>query len=267
VTAARARRKLAARRSPAPSPQRRDTPPAGGVPLLHQSWRHLVFVHWALAPEQLARRLPAALPLDTWQGQAYLGLVAFVVENNRLTLMPPVPFLARFYEVNLRTYVRPPGREPGVYFFSLDASHAVIAAAARTFYGLPYHASRARLVKIRAPGKPPRFSMSFRREGPMESEAAFCRLGYSVSGDGPRSAAPGTLTHFLVERYVLYTASGEEVEATRVAHEPYPVQGAQLHRLEETLSTAAGTPRLGNPSHAHYARGVDVKIFAKRSSA
>ena len=37
--------------------------------------------------------VPRALPLDTWQGHAYVGLVAFAVKDNRMTLMPPFPLL------------------------------------------------------------------------------------------------------------------------------------------------------------------------------
>lgn len=230
--------------------------------LLHQSWRHLLFVHWTIPPERLARHLPAGLPLDTWRGQAYLGLVAFVVENNRLTLMPPFPLFRHFYEVNLRTYVRPPGREPGVYFFSLDASNPFIAAAARTFYGLPYESARARFAKARFPGKPTTLSMSFRRSGAGGEAGAGCSLLYTPSG-GRAPAAPGTLASFLVERYVLYTVSGEDIHAVRVHHQPYEVQGARIHRFEESLTAAAGLPPPGRPSHAHYARGVDVRIYTR----
>lgn len=231
------------------------------MPLLHQSWSHLLFAHWPVRPEALRRHVPAALPIDTWQGQAYLGLVAFVVENNRVTLMPPLPLLSRFYELNLRTYVRPADGEPGVFFLSLDASNPVIAAAARALYGLPYHAARARMGKARTPGKPARLSMSFRRLG-LAGREPECRLSYSVSGQAS-AAVPGTLAYFLIERYVLYTASRSKIQAVRVHHEPYPVQGARLHRLRESMSTAVGLPPLAAPSHAHYARGVDVKIFGR----
>jgi uncharacterized protein YqjF (DUF2071 family) len=231
-----------------------------GVPLLHQSWRHLVFVHWSVPVSQLRPLVPPSLPLDTWQGQAYVGLVAFAVKDNRMTLMPPFPLLSRFYEVNLRTYVRPAAGDPGVYFFSLDASNAVIAGVARASYGLPYHAAKAEWRTLRAPGQRTLFTLSMRRLA-LEDDTG-CDLRYSTTG-APAPAVEGTLAHFLIERYVLYTASGENVSAARVHHEPYPVQGARLRTLRESLSLAAGLPKLGRPALAHYARGVDVGIFRK----
>jgi uncharacterized protein YqjF (DUF2071 family) len=112
-----------------------------------------------------------------------------------------------------------------VYFFSLDASNAVVAAAARASYGLP-----------------------------------------SSATGSAAPATPGTLAHFLIERYVLYTASGEDVAARRVHHEVYPVQGARLRTLRESLSLAAGLPKLGRPPLAHYASGVDVQLFGKTAA-
>lgn len=205
--------------------------------------------------------MPEALPIDTWQGQAYVGLVAFVVKDNRVTLLPPFPMFARFYEVNVRTYVRPRGGEPGVYFFSLDASNPVIAAAARAFYGLPYHGAHGRGQTARLPGERPRYSIALRRNVSVADEPS-CEVSYAPTGTAA-PAQPDTLAAFLVERYVLYTASGEDVRAVRVRHEPYPLQGARVHRLRESLTLAAGLPPLGRPAYTHYASGVDVKIFRK----
>jgi uncharacterized protein YqjF (DUF2071 family) len=190
--------------------------------------------------------------------------MAFVVQHNRLTLLPPFPLLKRFYEVNLRTYVRPERGEPGVYFFSLDASNAVVAAAARASYGLPYHGAQAEWRQQRAPGRRALHSLSLRRLAFDESQVG-CDIRFSATGSAA-PATPGTLAHFLIERYVLYTASGEDVAARRVHHEVYPVQGARLRTLRESLSLAAGLPKLGRPPLAHYASGVDVQLFGKTAA-
>jgi uncharacterized protein YqjF (DUF2071 family) len=236
-------------------------PRPAGVPLLHQAWRHLLFVHWPVPLATLRPLVPAALPIDTFRGQAFVGLVAFAVENNRVTLLPPFPLLGRFYEINLRTYVRPAKGDPGVYFFSLDASNAVIAAAARASYGLPYHGARAEWRRARVtPGQPAQHQVSLRRIA--FAPDVGCDIRWSATGT-PAPASPDTLAHFLVERYVLYTAARDTVSAARVHHEPYPLQGARLRTLKESLSLAAGLPKLGRPTLAHYAKGVDVSIFRK----
>ena len=248
-----------ARRAPAPPRQR-----PSGIPLLHQQWRHLLFVHWTVPVSVLRPLVPAALPIDTWRGRAYVGLVAFVVRANRLTLLPPFPLLKQFHEVNLRTYVRPARGDPGVYFFSLDASNAVVAAAARASFGLPYHAAQAEARRLRVPGQRALHTLSMRRLAFGEPEVG-CDIRFSPAG----SAAPaetGSLACFLIERYVLYTASRDSVSAARVHHEPYPVQGARVRTLRESLSLAAGLPKLGRPALAHYAKGVDVQIFRKTAA-
>jgi uncharacterized protein YqjF (DUF2071 family) len=227
---------------------------------MHQAWRHLLFVHWPVPVSVLRPLVPEALPIDTWQGHAYVGLVAFTVKDNRVTLMPPFPLLSRFHEVNLRTYVHPAAGAPGVYFFSLDASNPVIAAVARASYGLPYHAAKAEWRQLRVPGQRALLTLSLRRLA-LEDDTG-CDARYQATG-APAPAVAGTLAHFLIERYVLYTASGGSVSAARVHHEPYPVQGARLRTLRESLSLAAGLPKLGRPALAHYARGVDVEIFRK----
>ncbi len=74
-------------------------------------------------------------------------------------------------------------------------------------------------------------------------------------------AAPGSLEYFLVERYVLYNAVHGRLYRGRIHHEPWPLQGADVSGLEETLLAAAGIARPDEPPLAHYGREVRVEIF------
>ena len=47
-----------------------------------------------------------------------------------------------FYEINVRTCVHLDGTEPGIVFFSLDASSTLAVLGGRWFWGLPYYRSR-----------------------------------------------------------------------------------------------------------------------------
>jgi hypothetical protein len=76
----------------------------------------------------------------------------------------------------------------------------------------------------------------------------------------PQPAAPGTLEHFLVERYVLYTQAWGRLWRGRVHHAPYLVQSARLLRCEESLLAAAGLAR-GEPLAPLFSPGVDVEVF------
>ncbi|HEX7217497.1 MAG TPA: DUF2071 domain-containing protein, partial [Methylomirabilota bacterium] len=79
-------------------------------------------------------------------------------------------------------------------------------------------------------------------------------------GDVPRPAAPGTLEHFLVERYVLYSTSGSSLFRARVHHVPYPLQPATVEHARETRIATHGITRPDAEPLAHYAAGVDVDI-------
>jgi uncharacterized protein YqjF (DUF2071 family) len=80
--------------------------------------------------------------------------------------------------------------------------------------------------------------------------------------EGPVGPAqPGTLDHFLIERYVLYSMDKHhQLHRARVHHQPYPLQGAEVTKLQETLVWAAGIRRSDAAPLRHYAREVNVDI-------
>ena len=43
-------------------------------PVMRQRWDDLFFLHWTYSAEAIQRRLPAGLTVDTFAGQAYLGV-------------------------------------------------------------------------------------------------------------------------------------------------------------------------------------------------
>ncbi len=82
---------------------------------------------------------------------------------------------------------------------------------------------------------------------------------------GPAQPAPaGTLEHFLVERYILFTAWKSRLYQGRVHHAPYPLQSANLLSLDESLLAAVGIERPEIAPLAHFAAGVNVEIFPLR---
>lgn len=88
--------------------------------LMAQTWHDLLFAHWPLPPALIQEGLPAGLELDTFDNQAWLGVVPFRMTDIHRRGNPSVPWISAFPELNVRTYVRQGGR-PGVLFFSLDA--------------------------------------------------------------------------------------------------------------------------------------------------
>jgi uncharacterized protein YqjF (DUF2071 family) len=224
---------------------------------MRQDWSHLLFLHWPVPVEAIAGKIPEGLEVDTFEGNAYLGLVPFKMTGVRPVWAPAVPWLSSFLEVNVRTYVHQEGANPGVWFFSLDAANPVAVWLARAFWHLPYFLAGMGLEQ-EGSGDGLR-SYSSRRLG--QATGPGCRIRYRPSGVA-RPAEPGTLEHFLVERYLLYAKVGNRLAMGQVHHRPYPVQGAELLELEEDLVAASGVEVVGMPPLIHFASGVEVEIFA-----
>lgn len=217
-----------------------------------QSWRNLLFLHWEVDAERLRALVPPSLQLDLWEGTALVGLVPFEMRN----VAPwwwPNGLAFNFLETNVRAYVHVNG-EPGVYFFSLEANSLLAVMAARAGFRLPYFP--ARMSRSETNGEV-RYQ-SRRTLGPAATMDVRYRVGNAL---GP--SQPGTLQHFLLERYLLFTQSGGRLLRGQVFHTPYPAHAAELLSLEETLTQAAGTlPLVQAPTHIHASPGVDVEVFA-----
>jgi uncharacterized protein len=228
--------------------------------LLHQNWYHLLFLHWEVPAEVLQRMIPPELTIDTFEGKAYVGLVPFTVTGVRPVMTPPLPWISTFHEVNVRTYVHLAGRDPGVWFFSLDASSSIAVAAARAAYKLPYFHSH---IEFMASGDPlPTIDFDAHRDDEKGNKPANGRIRYSPMDGIVSAASPGTIEHFLLERYILYATDGDhQLYRARVHHQSYPMQRADLLECDETLVWAAGIRRPHDSPIKHYAREVNVKVY------
>jgi hypothetical protein len=219
----------------------------------YQRWRQLSFLHWRLPEAALRPLVPGELAIDTFEGDAFIGIIPFTMEGVRPRWAPAMPGISRFHETNVRTYVHHRGASPGIWFFTLEAANRLAVWAARTFWHLPYHHAR---MSLEVGDGTVRYESSRRR-----GDARF--RGTCRPAGEPRAAAPGTLEHFLAERYILYTQHGT-LRRGQVHHAPYPLQPATLAAdWDETLLAACGVARpSGPPPLVHYAAGVDVEIFA-----
>jgi uncharacterized protein YqjF (DUF2071 family) len=214
----------------------------------------LLFLHWAVPVELLRPLVPARLSLDLYDGKAYLGLVPFVVQAAR-PLGAPAALGLDFLETNVRTYVHIDGRDPGVYFFSLDAGSLAAVLGARLAFGLPYFHARLRLRR-------PHGGVDYAMRRCSATQPGL-HVRYEP-GELLGASPPGTLEHFLIERYLLHVQRGPTLWTVQVHHAPYPVQRARVLDLQDELVDAAGIPEPTGPPLAHYAAGVNVEIFLPR---
>jgi len=216
---------------------------------MHQNWCRISFLHWPCDARLLQTRLPAGLTIDTFGDKGWVGLTPFLLTGLRPPFLPPIPWLSRFPEMNLRTYVRGPAG-PGIWFFSLDAGSAAAVLGARLSYGLPYHWAT---MRVRTAGR--RMHYTSARKG------AQSRIAVDIGDAIPE---PDALALFLTERYRLYTWLLGSLATAAVEHKPWRLHRATVASFEETVRRAADLPPDVAPSLVHYSPGVGVRIGAPR---
>src|SRR5260370_520901 len=107
-------------------------------PVMFQRWLHLLFLHWPVSPEIVQMTLPKGLQVDTFEGNAWVGIVPFFMQGVRPAGFISFPGISNFLELNLRTYVRDANGRPGIWFYSLDANQPLAVCLARATFALPY---------------------------------------------------------------------------------------------------------------------------------
>jgi uncharacterized protein YqjF (DUF2071 family) len=110
--------------------------------VMYQRWEKLLFLHWTLNPEELQPTLPRGLTIDTYQGEAFVGVSPFFMRNVRPPRLPSLPWISNFQELNVRTYVKDRSGVPGIWFYSLDCNQPFAVVGARLWLGLPYYRAK-----------------------------------------------------------------------------------------------------------------------------
>ncbi|NDJ35504.1 MAG: DUF2071 domain-containing protein [Chloroflexi bacterium] len=218
---------------------------------MRQTWSELLFAHWEVPVDALAALIPRGLPLDTYEGRAYIGVVPFRMSWVRPRSLPYAPLLSFFPELNLRTYIDRDGK-PGVFFFSLDAASPVAVMIARRWYNLPYF--NAQMVIERPFPNTVRYGSERIHRG---AAPAQFRADYGPTGPVYR-AQPGTLDYWLTERYCLYTADQQRQRyRAEIQHVQWPLQAARARIDHNTLTDWIGLPLQGDPI-LHYAERITM---------
>ncbi|MEE8602680.1 YqjF family protein [Euzebya tangerina] len=223
-----------------------------GQPAVTQVWEDITMLHWRVDPGHLQTLLPDGVVPDIADGSAWASLVPFRMTRLTAPPLPPLPYVGRFCETNIRTYVDGPDG-PAVWFFSLDIPVLAGLPVARLVFGQPYTWSR----------------MGMRRRG--EEIRYICRRRYPTAehGDVPRPRSRvgvrlgsaldlDDVDRFLLNRWGAYSVIRGRLHHAPVAHDPWPVRAATITVLDDQLAAAAGVP-ISTVERVHYAsaaRGV-----------
>jgi hypothetical protein len=196
-----------------------------------QTREDVLLAHWPARPDTLARLGPPGLPIDTHEGEGWLGLAAFRLTNLRLRGLPPLPGLA-FGQLDVFTYVTLDER-PGIWLHTVDTSSRVLAEAAKRAHRLPAHHGDFAFPPGRADAAPLEDGLYSVARGYLSFAARF-----RVAGR-PFAARPGSLEHFLTERFCLYTSDGGRLYRAELHHPPWALRPAVAEIEQSTLAPIA----------------------------
>lgn len=239
----------------------RPWPLPPGPWVMAQQWLDLLFAHWPISVETMRALVPPQLELDTWEGMAWVGVVPFRMQGVRPRLVPAVPWLSAFPELNVRTYVKVRDRgveKTGVYFFSLEAANPVAVAIARSAFKLPYFNAQMALVETN--GAITYHSRRTHRKAP----AAEFVGSYRPTGAVYQST-PGSFDAWLTERYALYTVDQRaRVYIGEIHHVPWPLQPATATITINTMAQASGLTLPTSQPILHFVGHLDVVVWPLR---
>ena len=241
--------------SPAPR-----VPPVRDRSVMRQEWRNLLFVHWKVDAALVEAALPPGLRPDLFRDEAWVGIVPFEMRGVRPRGLPAVPKLSFFLELNVRTYVIDRAGRPGVWFLSLDCDQPLACALARRFFHLNY---RDAAMALRQSADGWIHYASRLHAAPLEAVTRFRHR--PAPGQVAQPAAAGTLEHFLVERYRLFSwdAARRRLFTGLVEHDPYLVVPAEVECESGPLWTSHGLEvPVESPASALFSAGVRVKVHA-----
>lgn len=215
--------------------------------VMGQTWEDLLFAHWQVDVDELRPHVPSELEIDTHDGSAWIGVTPFRVTGLRGRGMLPLPYLSRFLELNVRTYVTAEDK-PGIWFFSLDASSRPAVEVARRAYRLPYFHAR---MHARKRGEWTDYECARSDEAGRVFSGSYRPTGSVFH------AEPGSLEWFLAERYCLYTRDRGALARADIHHAPWPLQTAEA---DIGLASISPLELRGDPL-LHFSRRQDVVIW------
>jgi uncharacterized protein YqjF (DUF2071 family) len=198
--------------------------------------------------------VPPELKIQEFEGTSWVGLVPFRMEGVTHRGLPDIPGVSAFPELNLRLYVEYQGR-PGVWFVSLDATQPLAIWAAKRFFHLPYFRADMSLARS---GE----EITYRSQ--RRDSSAALQVKYRPTSP-PRQTQPGSLEHWLTERYCLFARSkAGALYRCDIHHAPWLLQDATAEFELETMGSSQGTPLSGPPSLLHFSRSIDVVVWSPK---
>lgn len=213
----------------------------------YQEWNRAIFLHWKVDFDALRERVPQELEIDLYEGQPWVSLVAFTMENIRPRTLPSFPPVSNFDEINIRTYVKTKGKT-GVYFLSIEAGNKISTWLAKTISQLPYRFSNIKRT-------PTTFHSS---NAEYNDQLSF---HFEVLETKNKKSQ---LDKWLTERYALFQDTLTGINQFEIHHLEWPLNQIQLNKLTYKYPRFTSIFK-GSPELVHYSSGVKVLAWDKVS--
>ena len=219
--------------------------------VMSMRWHDVLFLHWPVRPDVIRSLIPASLEIDTFDQWAWIGILPFRMSGVRPRLVPALIYNSAFPEINVRTYVKTPGRS-GVWFFSLDAMDRRFVLAARMLYRLPYYFSRMSCANLDE-------SISYHsKRAQRKFGVAEFKATYRPSG-AIYHAQRDSFDYWLTERYCLFTSKNQDkIGYADIDHRPWQLQPAEAEIQTNTMAAPLGIDLPQRQPIMHFARQLDV---------
>lgn len=232
---------------------------------MRMRWTDLTMLHWSYPADEVQALLPEGLTVETFDGLAWVGLVPFHMEVD-IPFAPALPRVLHFPETNVRSYVYGPSGEPGVFFWSLEASSLPAVVTARATYQVPYFWASMSIDRNSSAGQPvdrgqltsgDRVRYESTRRWPKPKDA---RSVVDIEvGELMTESDVNAFDNFLTARWALYGSFWRYRSYAAMFHEPWPLFRAKVHSWTDELVAAAGFAQPTSDPVVHFSPGVNVR--------
>jgi len=203
-------------------------------------------LHYRIPVQDIINLIPPGLKPDTINGYAWVSWVSFTVKNMRPRILPALPYVSDFEEVNLRTYVTHNGR-PGIYLLSVEANKFLPVLLTRLITGIPYVTSGIErnhgCIRVVTKDKAPTASLNFSYTDPIAQKAH--------------------LDYWLTERHCLFTIQKNSLYCYNIHHKEWNLTDviASVTRLRYKVNGITIGKR--RPDKKHFSKRVKVLLWGK----
>jgi len=211
----------------------------------YQEWNHAIFFHYRVNLTSLKKFIPKELEIHLHEGEPWVSVVAFTMENMRPRNLPAIPYLSDFHEINIRTYIKS-NHKTGVYFLSIEGGNSLSCKLAKGISDLPYRYSKIKRTKNLYEGRNLEFNDQLNFE-------------FTI---GKKVKEKSEIDKWLTERYALFQDTAQSINEFEIHHVEWPIHEIELQQLNVNYPRFESLLN-NSPDRMHYSEGVKVLAWGK----